>query len=234
MNGDNVGARLWGLIVKPGQVMAWVKERPLWWVAGIVLFVGMAAVSALTVHIADPEQMEVMRDTRLGQLTPAEQWQEEYENALAPSPVRRLVSGLTGGLGVWIMTFIYAALFLFFGKMAGGQATFKQVLGVTYWAMLAPYFFGSLLRLPLIFAKQSVMGVSLGLAALAPGAEITSAKYMALMTFGDFTVWWGLILIILGFGKINGFSWGKAATVVLLPWFLITGALFGLGRLVMG
>ncbi len=231
MSNDNLGARLVALIVKPGQLMSWVKEKPLWLMAGLILLVLSGLFAALTVHISGPEQMELMRDTRFGQMVPEDQWQQDYEEALDPTPMKRLFSGLTGGFGSWIVTFIYGIVFLLFAKLAGGQGNFKQTMGVTYWAMLIPFALGSLVRMPLIFAKQTVFGVSIGLAALMPNADMISASYQALMAFGDFFMWWGLVVMIIGFQKINDFSRGKAGVVVILPWLLITGALYGLGRL---
>jgi hypothetical protein len=231
MTGDNLVTRLWALVVKPGLAMEWVRERPQWLLAGLILFVTISIYSAAIIHISAPEQMELMRDTRLGRLTPAEDWQQSYEESLDPTPVKRLIHGLSGGIGVWIILFIYGLLFLLFSKLAGGPGSFKQIMGVAYWAMIIPYVLGSLVKLPLIIAKQSVMGVSIGLAALAPEADLLSAKYQALMYFGDFFMWWGLVLMIIGYQKVNDFSRAKAAIVVVLPWLLVTGALYGLGRL---
>jgi hypothetical protein len=231
MSNDNIGARLVALIVKPGLLMEWVKARPLWLVAGLILLLLSALFAALTLHISGPEQMEMMRDSRFGQMMSEEEWQADYEEVLDPTPTKRLTHALTGGIGTWIIVFIYGLLFLLFGKLAGGQASFKQVLGVTYWAMIIPFALGALLRLPLIFAKQSVFGVSIGLAALAPNLEVTSALFQALVAFGDFFVWWGLVVVIIGYQKVNDFPRGKAAVVVIMPWLLITAALYGLGRM---
>jgi len=231
MNGDNLGSRLWALIVKPGLAMEWVRERPQWLVAAVILFVVISLFTAATTHIAGPEQMELMRDTRFGQMMSEEDWEHDYQEALSPSPTKRLINGLTGGFGVCIVIFFYGLFFLLFSKLAGGTGSFKQIMGVNFWASIIPYVLGTLVKLPLIFAKQTVVGVSIGLAALTPNADLMSATYQALMYFGDFFSWWGIVVLIIGFEKVNEFSRGKAATVVILPWLLLTGVLFGLGRL---
>jgi hypothetical protein len=194
-----------------------------------VLFIGI--FYALTVQIAEPERLELYRDTRMMQSLSDEQWQEQYDRSLDPTAVDRLKASIGAAVGVWFVTFIYGLFYLLFGKLAGGTGNFKQVMGVTFWAVLIPYGLGSLLKFPLVMAKQSVMEVSLGLAALAPNAEILSTPYQALYFFGDLFVWWGLVVTIIGFQKIHDFTGGKAATVVLMPWLLITGALFGLNML---
>ncbi|MFH1844705.1 MAG: YIP1 family protein, partial [bacterium] len=134
---------------------------------------------------------------------------------------------------VWFITLIYGLFYLLFGKLAGGQGTFKQVMGVTYWAALIPYILGYLVKLPIVFAKDSVREVSLGLAALAPNADVLSTKFLALTFFGDLFVWWGLIVTIIGFEKVHGMARGQAAVVTILPWALVTGAMFGLNLLFM-
>jgi hypothetical protein len=175
----------------------------------------------------------VMRDSRLGRLMGQEDWQQEYENQLNPAPLQRIFSGVSAAVVTWITVFIYGLFFLLLGKLAGGNGSFAQVMGVTYWSFLIPYGLGYLLRLPLIFAKGSVMEVSLGLAALLPGAPVTSFGYQFLSFFGDFFIWWGLIVAIIGFQKVHGFGRGQAIAVTILPWLLITGTIFGLTRLAM-
>jgi len=231
MSNDNLGSRLVALIVKPGLLMEWVRERPQWLLAALVLLVVTGLFSALTIQISGPEQLELMRDTRFGQMMSDEEWETQYEENLNPTPTKRLTHALTSGVGTLFIVFIYGVLYLLFSKLAGGQGSFKQILGVTFWATIIPFALGALVRLPLIFAKQSVFGVSIGLAALAPNLELTSALYQALVAFGDFFVWWGLVVTIIGFEKVNDFTRGKAATVVIMPWLLITIALYGLGRL---
>jgi hypothetical protein len=231
MSGDNVLSRLVAVFVRPGQAMAWVQENPRWLIAALLLAIVAAVYAAATVHIASPEQMELMRDTRFGRMMSDEDWQTAYDESLAPTTTKRITTGIAGAVAIFVITLIYALVYLLFGKLAGGKGSFRMVLGVAFWAYLIPGGLGNLLKLPLIFAKQSVMEVSLGLAALAPKDDLMSAGYQALYYFGDFFAWWGLAVIIIGFQKIHGISRGQAAVVTILPWLLVTGAMYGLGRL---
>jgi hypothetical protein len=210
MDGDSVLSRLLGVFFSPGRAMAAVRERPLWLAAALIIVVITGVFSALTQHISAPEQMELMRDTKLFRMMPEEDYQQQY-----------------------IIIFIYGLLYLLFGKLAGGLGTFKQVMGVTFWAGIIPYGLGYLIRLPIVFAKHSIVEVSLGLAAFAPGADLISAKYQFLYFFGDLFVWWGLVVTAIGFAKVHGFQTGKAFTVTVLPWLLFTGFMFGLSRMFM-
>jgi hypothetical protein len=233
MDGDSVLSRLLGVFFSPGRAMAAVRERPLWLAAALIIVVITGVFSALTQHISAPEQMELMRDTKLFRMMPEEDYQQQYNDSFDPSPVKRLIGGLSGGVMSWIIIFIYGLLYLLFGKLAGGLGTFKQVMGVTFWAGIIPYGLGYLIRLPIVFAKHSIVEVSLGLAAFAPGADLISAKYQFLYFFGDLFVWWGLVVTAIGFAKVHGFQTGKAFTVTVLPWLLFTGFMFGLSRMFM-
>jgi hypothetical protein len=233
MSGDNLLARLWAVFARPGQAMEWVRGNPRWLMAGLLLAILGAFYAVITMPIAGPEQLELMRDTRMFRMLSDEDWQVRYEESLDPTPVRRVTTGIGAAVASFVIVLIYGLIYLLFGKLAGGTGTFKQVMGVTFWAYIIPGGLGNLLRIPLIFAKQSVMEVSLGLAALAPKENLLSAGYQALYYFGDFFVWWALVVTIIGFQKVHDISRGQAAVVTILPWLLVTGAMYGLGRIFM-
>lgn len=228
---DGLLGRLVNLVVAPGKAMEAVRAWPRWVLAGLLIALCVAAFTALTTHIASPEQMELMRDTRLMRLMDEEQFQEQYEKSLDPSPTSRISSGVFAGVGTFAVSFVFALVFLLFSRLAGGRGTFRQVLGVTFWSFAIPYGLGTLLRLPLVYAKQSVMGVSFSPAALMTGADPLSAPYQAAYYFGDLFMWWGLIVAVIGFKKIHGFGTGQASLAVILPWLIVTAAIFGLGRI---
>lgn len=230
---DSFGARLVALIAHPNILMAWIKERPTWVAPSLLMFGVMLAFTATISHIAGPEQLELMRDSRLMRMMPEETWQKQYDASLDPTPVKRIRDGVSAGLGTWASAFILAAILHGFCKLSGGNGRFKHMLGLVYWTGLIPYVLGSILRLPLVLAKESVMGVSLGLAALGGGLEYTSFGYQLLTTYGDFTMWWALVLLVIGVGKVYELNRGSAIAVVILPWALISGILFGVGRFVM-
>ncbi len=231
MERESLFSRLIAVFTSPDRAMEQVRESPRWLPAALLIVLVMGVFTALTTQIASPEQLELMRDSRLMRMMDEEQFQEQYERALSPTIASRVTAGVFAGIGTVIVTFIFVLVFLLFSKLAGGQGSFAQVLGVTYWSFLIPYGLGSLLRLPLVFAKQSVIGVSFSPAVLMSGADPLSAGYQAAYYFGDLFMWWGLVVMIVGFRKIHGFSGGQAAATVILPWLLVTGAMFALGRI---
>lgn len=224
---DSFLSRLGNLITSPGKAMEGVKAKPRWLQAGLVIMVVMGLFTAATTHIASPEQMELMKDTRLGQMIPPEQYQEQYDQALNPTMGKRIISGIGAAAGTWILAlFVPGLVWLLFSKLAGGQATFGQVMGVVFWADLIPLGLGPLVRWPLVLAQQSVIGVATGPAVFAAG-DPSSLAYRLLMFLDVFAIW-GLVVMVIGFQKVNGFPRGKAVTVAVVPWLLISLVQFGL------
>ncbi len=226
---DGFGARLAALFAAPGRLMTWVQASPRWLTAGLVIMAATGLFTSLTAHIAGPEQLEVMRETRFGEMMSAEQFQEQMARAEAPSVAKRVAQFVSGAAAAWIVTFIGGLVYLLFSKLAGGPGTFRQVMGVVFWSGIIASGLGSLVRLPLVLAKGSVMEVSTGLGVLVEPNPL-ALGYQVLGAFDLFTIW-GLALIVIGFEKVHGFARVKAIAVTVLPWALMTAVMLGIGRL---
>lgn len=229
MNQDTLLWRIGAVFARPSELMAAVKERPRWVPAGLIVMAVMALFTAAVLHISGPEQMEMMRETRIGRMMPEEAWQQQFNRSLDPGPVDRLRSGLSAAAGVWVAVFISGLVFLLFGKLAGGTGTFKQVMGVVYWSALISTGLALLVRLPIVLARDSLLEVSTGLAAFLPDPDPLSPTFQLLQYLDLFAIW-GLVVAIIGFAQIHGFPRNKAATVTILPWLLMSAVMFGLGR----
>ncbi len=231
--GDSLPGRLRDLVTKPSRLMDHVGARPQWWVPGLIVLVAVAAFSWLTSPISGPEQMEMMRDSKLMSMVPEEQWQAQYEESMNPSGTKRLLTSLTAGFTAWLMMIIFGFILGFFVRMSGGKGSFRQALGVTAWAGLLPFALGTLVKIPLVLATESVSRVNIGLAALMPGGDPGSFPFLALQSYGDFLSWWGLAVTIIGFSRVFGLSRNAAITSVLLPWALLSLIPLGMAMLVM-
>ena len=218
--GDSLIGRLRDLVVNPRRLMDNVGARPRWWQAGLLIFVVIVAFSWLTVPISAPEQAEMMRDSKLMQMMPEEAWQAQYDAALNVSPGKRAVQSLTAGMTSWLMVLVFGFILGFFVRMSGGKGTFRQALGVVSWGALLPFAVGPLVKLPLVLITESVLQVNVGLAALASG-DTTSALFKILATYGDFLIWWGVIVLIIGFERVFSLTRNAALISVLLPWALL-------------
>lgn len=230
---DGLVARFGDLFAKPSRLMDNVAARPLWWVPGLVIFVALVVFAWLTAPISGPEQMEMMRDSKLMSMVPEEQWQAQYEEAMNIAPGKRAVQSLSAGFMGWISVIVFGFILGFFARMSGGKGSFRQALGVTSWAALLPFAVGPLVKAPLVLATESAFKVNIGLAALLPGAEPGSPLFQVLLTYGDFLTWWGLAILVIGFTRVFGLARNAAITTVLAPWALLSLVPLGLALIFM-
>ncbi|MCP4571182.1 MAG: YIP1 family protein [bacterium] len=230
---DSITGRLADLFAKPGRLMDNVATRPAWWQPGLLVFLIMAAFTWVVSPIQGPEQMELMRDSKIMSMMPEDQWQQQYDEALDPAPMKRAITAVGSGFTSWVMILVFGFILGFFARMGGGQGTFKQALGVVSWSSLLPFGVGVLIKLPLVLVTESVATVSVGLAALAPGLDPMSPLFQILNSYGDFFTWWGLFVLVVGFQRVFNMSRGAAAVAVLLPWALLTAIPVGLTLLFM-
>nr|MEE4266957.1 YIP1 family protein [Candidatus Krumholzibacteria bacterium] len=218
--GDPLLQRFADLITKPGRLMENVGRKTHLWLPYLLVFVVMSGFMWLVAPIMNPEQIEMSRDSKLMQMVPEEVRQEQYEQALNPSPGRRALQASQAGLFVVIQMMLLALLLGFFVKLSGGTGKMVQSMGVVAWAGLIPMVLGPLLTLPIILQTESFFGTSIGLAALLPDGDPSSLLYKVLYMFGDFFTWWGVFLLVIGYQKVFGLSRSASATTVVLIWFV--------------
>ncbi len=218
---DHFLGRLVDLVAQPSRLMENVGFAPRWWQAGLLVFVVIAAFSWLTVHISGPEQMEMMRDSRFTQLMPAGEWERAYADAMDPSMAKRITQSLGAGISTWVMMMVLSLVLGFFAKMSGGQGKMKQSMGIVHWASIIPFVIMVLIKLPLVLITESVFSVNLGLAALLGDTDPTNPLYHILATYGDFSNWWGLFVLVIGYRTVYRMTTAAAAVSVLLPWALL-------------
>ena len=210
----NILGRFADLFAKPGRLMDKVGSRPALWLAWLVIFLATALFSYMTTPIVGPEQMELMKDSPLMRNVPPEVLAEQMEEAAIPSVPKSLLGGF---VSVW-NAFLLGTLFWGFAKLSGGKGRWVQGLGITAWSGLIPLVLGPFLALPIILNTQTVMGTSLGLAALIPDGDPTSPLVMILKFYGDFPTWWGLALAVIGFQRVFALSRNSAILTVVLVW----------------
>ena len=227
---DSLIGRVIAVFASPTAAMTAVRDNPRWTMAGLILIILLGIYGATTLHISGPEQIDVMRDTRLGRMMTEEQVQDQYDHYMNLSTGDRLLAGLPAGIGVFVGILISGLIFLLFTKLAGGTGSFGQVMGVVFWASLIGVGLGTLVKWPLIYAKQSVFAVSTGLALLVPDAEPTSLIYQLLSIFDFFAVW-AVYVMVIGFAKVHGFTFGKSMIVTVMSWLLMSLVMVGFSQI---
>lgn len=217
---DPLLGRFSDLITKPGRLMDNVGRKTRLWAPYLLIFVVMTGFMWMISPIMNPEQLEMSKDSKLMQMMPPEILEEQYEQALNPTPLRRLLTSVQGGFFVLIQAMLLGLLLGLFAKLSGGTGRVVQAMGITAWAALIPMVVGTLITLPIILQTESFFGTSIGLAALLPDGDPGSLVYKILYMFGDFFTWWGVALLVIGFKRVYGLSTGAAATTVILVWFV--------------
>jgi|GEM_PF-1965423 len=230
---DPLGQRFVDLIIKPSRLMDNVGRAPFWVLPMVIIIGVMAIFTYFTMAISGPEQMELMRDSKIMQMAGEGAWEKAYQDSLNPSSTKLLMTSVFSGLQIGVMMLLLALILGFFAKMGGGKGRIVQALGIVSWASLIPLALSSLIKLPLILQTESFYGTTLGLAALIPDGDPSSPLYQVLLTFGDFFTWWGLALLVIGFERVYSMSRGAALAAVLLPWGLLSGIMVGVGILAM-
>lgn len=230
---DTFFGRLTDLIAKPSRLMQNVGASPRWWQPGLLIFLLICGFSYVTIPVSAPEQLEMMRDSKLMQMMPEDEWQEQYDAAMNMPPAKRLFQSVGAGLTTWVMVILFSFILGFFARMSGGQGTFRQALGIGSWSALIPFGLASIVKMPLVLATESVFAVNIGLAALLPGGDPGSVPYQVLVTYGDLFTWWGLVVMIIGYQIVFRMTQKAAAVSVILPWILLAAIPLGLTLLFM-
>jgi hypothetical protein len=230
---DSFFGRLTDLVTRPARLAENIGAAPRWWQPGLLVFVLICGFSYLTLPISAPEQLEMMHDSKIMQMMPEGQWQQQYDDALNVPPTKRLLQAVGAGFTTWLMIILFSLILGFFVRMGGGKGTFRQALGLGSWTAVIPFGIASIVKLPLVLATESVFAVNLGLAALLPGGDPRSPLYQVLMTYGDLFTWWGLIVLIIGFRQVFGLPQRAAALSVILPWILLSAIPLGMSLLFM-
>ena len=229
---ETVFGRFIFILTNPGVAMDQVRDNPRWTAAALVIVACVAIYSGVTLHITGPEQVELLQETRFGEMMEAEQIEEMYAQFDNITMKTRILSGMQAGFATLISVLISTLVYLLFSRLSGGQGSFKQLLGVVMWASVVGLGVHSLAKIPLVLMKGSSMDVSLGLGVLAASRGPLDAVYQFLSMFDVFSLW-ALALVVLGLERIHGFNRNKATMVGVSGWLLIAMSMFGLGRLVM-
>lgn len=144
------------------------------------------------------------------------------------------ISGILGnGLQAWSMCIVFALVLYCFIRLAEGQGTMPQALGIVHWAALMPYGVGTLIRLPIILSTGQYEATTLSLASFLPDEMVGGTLFTFLSYLTDVTHWWGVALLVIGFQRVFGLARRPTILSVVLPWLLAAGsqaafrALFG-------
>ncbi len=230
---DFLPLRLWDLFLHPTRLMDHVGRWPKWWHAGLLILLINGLATTWVGPIVLEEYRSSSASSALDSLVSREQVEASLEKAMDSGERNKIGSILSTGLNSWAVTIIFGLVLGFFVKMAGGKGSFPQALGIVHWAALIPYGLGTLIKLPLVLYTGEYASITLSPAAFFPAEAVGSFFFVMLANFAEVTIWWGLLVVVLGFQRVFDLERGPAFLSVILPWALATGVMAGF-RLVFG
>ncbi len=230
---DFLPLRLWDLFMHPIRLMGNVGRLPKWWHAGLLILLINGVATTWVGPVVLEEYRTSSRSSQLDSLVSREQVEASLEKAMDSGERNKIGSILSTGLNSWAVTIVFSLVLGFFVKMAGGKGSFPQALGIVHWAALIPYGLGTLIKLPLVLSTGEYARITLSPAAFLPTEAVGNFFFVMLANFAEVTIWWGLLVVVVGFEKVFGLDRGPAFLSVVLPWALATGVMAGF-RLVFG
>lgn len=179
---------LWEVFFSPTDFFARLKTQP----KILVPYIAILIAVVIFFMVAGEYIVRLQLETEQAQ----EQIQRSGMSEEQMAEIMSYSTKIMGTVFMMLIPLIIAGLAMFWGNFVmAGNARFKQVLSV---ALYAEFLFavGTLLHLPLIVARESIMvSYSLGVLVADQGPE--SVLYVALSKISVFHIW---ELIVLGFG----------------------------------
>ena len=228
---DTIFTRFWAIIFYPVAAMDAVRENPRYLQAGLLILLMVGIYAGVSLHITGPEQLDLLKDTKMGEMISEEDWQQRYDEVLNLGNVDRVYNGLQAGIGILISLLLMSLVYLLFSRLSGGTGTFGQILGVVFWSGTVGMGLAALVVLPIVLAKKSSMDVVLGPAVLVSDRGVTDFWFQLLSILDLFKIWF-VVLIGVGFERIHGMERVRAMTLAIGPAVVITLIMFGFGRLI--
>ena len=230
---DFIPERFWDLFVNPGRLMKNVGYRPQWWIAGLLILIINGVAITWEGPVLLKEYREHPKSSLMNSLITEDDLLEKLEKSVGDSEGNKLSTVISQGMNSWAGTLVFSLILGFFVKMAGGKGSFSQALGVVHWAALIPYGVGTLIKLALVLSTGKYAAISLGPAYFLPDESVGTFFFILLDSFFDFTILWGLIVVVIGFGTVFKLDRTPSALSVFMPWALITAVMTGF-RLMIG
>lgn len=217
--------RITGVFIDPKKAFADIAARPGWIVPIVLLVVAyLAFMYCFTTHVGWEHSMRqaMETNTRLQQMDP-QQREAALQMQLKFAPIGAYV---VGPIAIVVVALIMAGVLLMVCKMMGASIGFKQMFGISAYAML-PGLISSLLAIIVIFIKnpedfnlQNPLAFNLG-AFLEPPPNSAKALY-SLATSIDLFSFWTIMLLAVGISvAAKKFPFSKALVAVVVPWVVL-------------
>ena len=217
--------RITGVFLDPKKAFADIAARPSWIVPVVLLILAyLAFMYCFTTHVGWEHSMRqaMESNSRMQQMDP-QQRENAIQMQLKFAPIGAYV---VGPIVIVVIALATAGVLLLVCKMMGASLGFKQMFGISAYAML-PGLISSILAIIVIFIKnpedfnlQNPLAFNLG-AFLEPPPNSSKALY-SLATSIDLFSFWTILLLALGISvAAKKFPFSKALVAVVVPWVLV-------------
>jgi len=210
---------LTGIFFEPSRTFESLRARPRFLVAGIILLVLSAIVTAILFMRVDMGQYIRERIERSPNAAQIPEAQKEMQVKLGKTVGMVLVPAITP-----IAIAAGAALYLLGVMAMGGAISYKKALSVWTYSSIPPTVLGSLIVILVLFLKSADSIDPEHLVVTNPGVlfgEESSKVLVAALSQFDLLRFYGMFLAALGLRKVAKISSGQAWGIVIALWVIL-------------
>jgi hypothetical protein len=217
-----------GIFFEPGRTFEALRARPRFLAATIILVVAFLASTIVFFSKVDYDQMvrqAIENSPRADQMSP-----EQKETAISIQTKPIVKYGLGYGLpiiGVFVIVFAGAAIYLLGSMAMGKKMSYKQALAVWSYSSLPPTLLATIANIIMLFvrppdpadaaaARGGLIHANLGILFDRTAHPVMVSALGAI----DLFVIYGLVLAAIGLRKTGRLSSGSAWTVVIVVWLI--------------
>lgn len=224
--------RLVGVLVSPGETFADINRKPTWLAPMLIaIFYGLIWIRFFNWWV-QPNYVRMMQ--RQDQIQATRTGRDMPEPKIIDIQARGAHYGLyvAGVIGVPFVLVLVASIFSLEFLLFGGKATFKKIVSVYAWTTCSVVLVSDILNIAVLLIRERASLSDFGLQDLGVitptnlGVLMESNGSPVILSFAkslDVFSFWEIILLTIGLTAISGskgFSKGKAAAVVIIPWLL--------------
>ncbi len=224
--------RLTGIYFEPSRTFADVDRKPTWLGMYIVICI-LALASAFAIQSRMDYETYMRKALKMNPMTKS--MSEEQVQVILDRPqsaFQKYSSMIFAPIGILIVYFVLAGVFLLLFMMMGAAVKYKKSLAVSYWAMGPPAIIVTILSIVFVYVKSPedleinpAANVVSNLGILVPQGE--SPVLAGILSSIDLFSFWSIFLLAVGFAAVSErkLTVGKAAAGIVVLW-----ALYVLGK----
>ena len=226
--GKGFAARVVGVFVAPGDTFEDVRRKPTILLPMIALYVLMAVIFYVIFPAqAADQQTRAEGSARFQALS---QEQQEQQLGFATGPIARKIGSAAGPAAILIIGLLFALVYWGGAHLLGGEPTYKAMLSMFLFVSMINPVMHSIVKAPLMLAKDTVIGITFGPGMFLPGLEVTSMTYQALALFDVFNIW-SVAVTGIGIAKISRISTAAGMGIAIVVFAIGAAIQLGLTRL---